>query len=51
MNVEWEFLTRLRDIGRETAAAWLETCHDKIGNVSTVDLRAKFQGIEAAERR
>jgi NTE family protein len=47
MNVEWAFLTRLRDIGRETAAAWLDTCFDRIGEESTVDLRAMFQGIGA----
>ncbi|MBC7132475.1 MAG: patatin-like phospholipase family protein [Roseovarius sp.] len=44
MNVEWAFLTRLRDIGRETAARWLDCCHDRIGEASTVDLRAMFQG-------
>ncbi|MCB4379409.1 patatin-like phospholipase family protein, partial [Synechococcus sp. MU1644] len=44
MNVEWAFLTRLRDIGRETAATWLDTFHDRIGVDSTVDLRAMFQG-------
>jgi len=47
MNVEWAFLTRLRDIGRETAAAWLDRCHDRIGEQSTVDLRSMFQGIGA----
>jgi len=47
MNVEWAFLTRLRDIGRETAAAWLGSCYERIGEESTVDLRAMFQGIGA----
>tara|TARA_Y100001933_G_scaffold248923_1_gene283364 strand:+ start:185 stop:1228 length:1044 start_codon:yes stop_codon:yes gene_type:complete len=47
MNVEWAFLTRLRDIGRNTAAAWLDRCYDRIGSESTVDLRAMFQGIGA----
>jgi NTE family protein len=47
MNVEWAFLTRLRDIGRETAAAWLDACHDRIGVESTVDVRSMFQGIGA----
>src|SRR6056297_425617 len=47
MNVEWAFLTRLRDIGRETAATWLDNYHDRIGVDSTVDLRAMFQGIGA----
>jgi NTE family protein len=47
MNVEWAFLTRLRDLGRETAAAWLDSSYDRIGVESTVDLRAMFQGIGA----
>ncbi|MBE0454058.1 patatin-like phospholipase family protein [Roseovarius autotrophicus] len=47
MNVEWAFLTRLRDIGRETAAGWIDRCFDRIGEESTVDLRAMFQGIGA----
>ncbi|WP_297773152.1 patatin-like phospholipase family protein [uncultured Roseovarius sp.] len=47
MNVEWAFLTRLRDIGRSTAAAWLDATYDRIGVESTVDLRAMFQGIGA----
>ncbi len=47
MNVEWAFLTRLRDIGRDTAKAWLKKNFDAIGNKSTVDLRAMFQGIGA----
>mgnify|MGYP005841526741 FL=1 len=47
MNVEWAFLTRLRDIGRATAAAWLDACFERIGEESTVDLRAMFEGIGA----
>ncbi len=47
MNVEWAFLTRLRDIGRETAARWLEDNFAAIGVRSTVDLREMFQGIGA----
>ena len=47
MNVEWPFLTRLRDIGRETAASWLDACHDRIGVEATVDVRSMFQGIGA----
>ena len=45
MNVEWEFLTRLRDMGRDTAASWLKKNFADIGKQSTVDLRAMFQGI------
>ena len=47
MNVEWAFLTRLRDIGRDTAKAWFRKNYDAVGNESTVDLRAMFQGIGA----
>lgn len=45
VNAEWAFLTRLRDLGRETAAAWLDRHVADIGVRGTVDLRAMFQGI------
>jgi NTE family protein len=45
MNAEWDFLTHLRDLGRDTAAAWLDRNHADIGTRSTVDLRQMFQGI------
>lgn len=44
MNVEWEFLTKLRDLGRETAARWLDKNFADIGHRSSVDLRQIFQG-------
>lgn len=47
MNAEWAFLTKLRDIGRETAARWLDETYDSIGNSGTADLRTMFQGIGA----
>ena len=47
MNVEWAFLTRLRDLGRDTAARWLDENFGAIGERSTVDLREMFQGIGA----
>lgn len=40
MNTNWEFLTRLRDVGRERAALWLNDSFDKIGVDSTADLDA-----------
>ncbi len=43
MNVEWEFLCHLRDLGRETAARWLEQNLSHIGKKSTIDLREMFQ--------
>ena len=45
MNTEWEFLTHLRDLGRETATRWLKMHFDDVGERSTVDLRAMFMDI------
>jgi NTE family protein len=45
MNTEWAFLTKLRDMGRETATRWLEETVPDIGKRSTADLREMFQGI------
>lgn len=45
VNAEWAFLTHLRDIGRQTADDWLDANFDEVGERSTVDLRAMFQGI------
>jgi len=42
MNPDWDFLTYLRDIGRERAGEWLEAHYDRIGHDSTVDIRARF---------
>lgn len=47
MNMEWSFLTHLRDLGRDTAEAWIDKSHKHIGKKSTVDLRAMFQGINS----
>ena len=41
MNSEWEFLTHLRDIGRESARAFLDEHHDSLGVKSTLDLRSE----------
>jgi NTE family protein len=41
-NLEWSFLTALRDRGRATAAAWLERHGASVNCRSTVDLRAEF---------
>ena len=40
MNTNWEFLTRLRDVGRARAELWLNDSFDKIGHDSTADLDA-----------
>ncbi|MBK5912105.1 patatin [Rhodothalassium salexigens] len=38
LNAEWAFLTRLRDLGRDAAGQWLDTCFDRVGERSTVDI-------------
>jgi NTE family protein len=43
-NVEWAFLTELKERGRRIADAWLRENFDNIGKRSSVDLRAMFQG-------
>jgi NTE family protein len=43
-NVEWAFLTELRDRGRRIADSWLEQNFDAIGERSSVDLKAMFKG-------
>ncbi|MFC2991389.1 patatin-like phospholipase family protein [Halomonas tibetensis] len=47
VNVEWAFLTKLRDMGRDTATRWLDENFAAIGERSTVDLHAMFQGTGA----
>ena len=37
-NAEWEFLTYLRDIGRETTDRWLTERYDDIGDKTTFDV-------------
>lgn len=39
MNSEWKFLTHLRDIGRESAKAFLDEHYESLGQQSTLDLR------------
>jgi NTE family protein len=42
LNGDWEFLTYLRDIGRERADRWLEENFDRISVESTVDIRGRY---------
>jgi len=42
MNADWEFLTYLRDMGRQAADDWLEKNYDKIGVEPTIDIRKLF---------
>jgi NTE family protein len=43
-RTDWEFLCRLRDLGRAAAARWLEASFDHVGYHSTVDLRSEYLG-------
>lgn len=41
-NTHWDFLTQLRDIGREAAQQWLETNFAIVGQRGTVDIAKTF---------
>lgn len=42
MNTEWNFLTYLRDKGREVAKIWLEENFDTLGKSSSIDIDKEF---------
>jgi NTE family protein len=42
LNPDWEFLTHLRDLGRERASSWLDARHGALGVESTIDIRARY---------
>jgi len=42
LDANWEFLTRLHDIGRDRAGQWLDVHFDRLGIESTVDLQAVY---------
>jgi NTE family protein len=42
LNADWEFLQKLRQLGRKKAEEWLVTCYDKLGEESTCDIRGLF---------
>ncbi|MEM7425573.1 MAG: patatin-like phospholipase family protein [Pseudomonadota bacterium] len=44
LNAEWKFLRHLHDIGRRTAADWLDRNFASIGKKSTFDLGEYFKG-------
>lgn len=46
LNAEWSFLEHLFGVGRRAADSWLETNFDRLGQESTLDLRAMFEGAE-----
>jgi NTE family protein len=39
LNAEWDFLTYMRDIGRDAAREWLDAHFDDIGERSSLDLK------------
>ncbi len=42
LNADWEFLTHLRDDGREVASRWLDENFSRIGVESTVDVQGRY---------
>jgi NTE family protein len=42
INVEWNFLLHLHDLGRQRAEEWLAVNFDRLGIASTIDLQAKY---------
>ena len=42
LNADWEFLTHLRDDGREHAARWLEASFGQLGRESTIDVHERY---------
>ena len=42
LNPDWQFLTHLRDVGRNCAEEWLADTFDVLGEDSSVDIRAKY---------
>jgi NTE family protein len=41
-NAKWDFLTHLRDVGRNCADEWLSANFEHIGERTTVDIHAKY---------
>ncbi|MEM7765994.1 MAG: patatin-like phospholipase family protein [Pseudomonadota bacterium] len=44
-DTRWSFLTKLRDLGRDHAETWLDTCFDRVGKKSSVDVREEFLSL------
>jgi NTE family protein len=42
MNADWEFLTHLRDVGRERAEQWLDANFSALSKQTSVDLAAMY---------
>jgi len=42
LNAQWDFLTHLRDVGRQRADQWLAANFGEIGVNSTIDIQGKY---------
>lgn len=42
LNTDWDFLTHLRDCGRQVAKTWLKHNFSKIGKESSINIRNEF---------
>lgn len=42
LNADWEFLTYLRDEGRDCATRWLETTFENLGKASSIDVQGVY---------
>ena len=42
LNADWEFLTHLRDVGRDHAERWIEETYDKLNVESSIDIAARY---------
>lgn len=42
LNTDWDFIQRLRKLGRQKADEWLEKNYEKLGHESTCDIRDTF---------
>jgi NTE family protein len=49
LNSDWEFLTYLRDFGRDSTEEWLKANYDHIGLKSTVDIKGEFLTVKSQE--
>lgn len=42
LNPDWEFLTHLRDVGRDSAEDWLDQNYGSLGKSSTADISERY---------
>jgi NTE family protein len=45
LSIEWEFLQKLHEAGRQHADAWLAANYDRLGETSTIDVQKKYGGL------